>query len=163
MNRRNFLSSAVAVGALATLSRLPIAAVARQEVRNHDGAKGTNKGVKKMIKTDAEWKRILTPTQYEVTRHQGTEAPYSSPLNSNHEHGVFECICCELPLFSSEANLIPAPVGRVSGRPFPGRTCRKKRITLSVWHERKWSAPVVMLTSDTFLMMAESPPDCATA
>ncbi len=102
MNRRYFLSSALAVGTVAALSRLPIKA-AQQQSRNHNGVKGINKGVKKMTKTNVEWKQILTPQQYDVTRNQGTEAPYSSPLNSNHEHGVFECVCCQLPLFNSEA------------------------------------------------------------
>ncbi len=102
MNRRYFLSSAIAVGTLAAFSRLPIGAANVQKSKNHDGAKGINKGVKKMTKTDAEWKRLLTSEQYEVTRHQGTEAPYSSPLNSNHEAGIFECVSCGLPLFSSE-------------------------------------------------------------
>jgi len=56
-----------------------------------------------VIKTDAEWKSILTPEQYYVTRKKGTEAPYSSPLNENHDRGVFECVGCGLPLFSSKA------------------------------------------------------------
>lgn len=56
-----------------------------------------------MTKTDAEWKSILTPEQYHVTRKKGTEAPYSSPLNENHDRGVFECVACALPLFSSKA------------------------------------------------------------
>ena len=48
-------------------------------------------------------KEILTPEQYQVTRRKGTEAPYSSPLNDIHDQGVFECVACELPLFSSKA------------------------------------------------------------
>jgi methionine-R-sulfoxide reductase len=56
----------------------------------------------KIVKTDAEWKRILTPKQYEVTRKGGTEAPYSSALNNNKKKGVFACVCCSLPLFNSE-------------------------------------------------------------
>ncbi|CAN5876615.1 hypothetical protein BH18ACI4_BH18ACI4_04630 [soil metagenome] len=56
-----------------------------------------------MTKTEAEWKSILTPEQYYVTRKKGTEAPYSSPLNENHDPGVFECVACGLPLFSSKA------------------------------------------------------------
>jgi peptide-methionine (R)-S-oxide reductase len=55
----------------------------------------------KVIKTDAEWKQLLTPEQYYVTRQKGTEAPYSSPLNDIHEKGTFECVSCSLPLFSS--------------------------------------------------------------
>jgi peptide-methionine (R)-S-oxide reductase len=59
--------------------------------------------VKKVVKTEAEWKSILTPEQFYVTRKKGTEAPFSSPLNENHERGVFECVACGLPLFSSKA------------------------------------------------------------
>jgi peptide-methionine (R)-S-oxide reductase len=59
--------------------------------------------VKKVVKTEAEWKSILTPEQFYVTRKKGTEAPFSSPLNENHEPGVFECVACGLPLFSSKA------------------------------------------------------------
>jgi methionine-R-sulfoxide reductase len=61
-----------------------------------------SKGIKKMSKTDAEWKRILTPEQYYVARQKGTEAPYSSSLTDIHEQGIFECVCCALPLFSSK-------------------------------------------------------------
>jgi len=56
---------------------------------------------KKIMKSDEEWKRILSPEQYYITRQAGTEAPYSSPLLNVHERGTFECVCCDLPLFSS--------------------------------------------------------------
>ena len=95
MNRRSFISSGIALGAFAALNRLPVAS----------GANGARSGqdapIKKVVKTDEEWKRILTPEQYNVARQKGTEAPYSSPLNDVHDEGVFECVCCELPLFSS--------------------------------------------------------------
>jgi len=54
-------------------------------------------------KSDDEWKRILTPAQYDVLRQHGTERPYSSPLNNEHRKGTFACAGCDLPLFSSEA------------------------------------------------------------
>ena len=100
MNRRYFLSSFIAVGAFAALSQWPIVSSSFLQDGNKDSA--DSKGVKKVIKTDAEWKRILTPEQYQVTRQKGTEAPYSSPLNDIHEQGIFECVACELPLFSSK-------------------------------------------------------------
>ena len=101
MNRRLFLSSSIALGGLAALSRLPLVSATFFQ---HPNSKGTGaKGIRKVIKTDAEWKQILTPEQYHVARRKGTEAPYSSPLNEIHEQGVFECIACELPLFSSKA------------------------------------------------------------
>ncbi len=108
MNRRYFLSSAIALGAAAALSRLSIEATTLlQEGNNAQESfkklKPTgSKGIKKVTKTDEEWKRILTPEQYSVTRKRGTEAPYSSPLNDNHEQGNFECVGCGLPLFSSK-------------------------------------------------------------
>jgi peptide-methionine (R)-S-oxide reductase len=57
---------------------------------------------KKVVKTDAEWKRILTAEQYKVARRAGTEVPYSTPLNDIKDKGVFACVCCSLPVFSSE-------------------------------------------------------------
>jgi peptide-methionine (R)-S-oxide reductase len=51
--------------------------------------------------SDAEWRRRLTPEQYGVLRQEGTEAPYSSPLNDEHRAGVFACAGCGLDLFSS--------------------------------------------------------------
>jgi peptide-methionine (R)-S-oxide reductase len=105
MNRRYFLSSSIVLGAFAALSRLPVAAASLFHDPNSskdahgDGLK--SKGIKKVIKTDAEWKSLLTPEQYNVMRQKGTEAPYSSPLNDIHEPGTFACAGCELPLFSS--------------------------------------------------------------
>lgn len=99
MNRRYFLSSAVAMGTFAALSRMPVVSGSIWQDGNHRNSKG----IKKVVKTNEEWKRILTPEQYNVTRQAGTEAPFSSPLNDIHERGVFECVACALPLFSSKA------------------------------------------------------------
>ena len=51
--------------------------------------------------TDAEWRQLLTPQQYDVLRQAGTETPFSSPLNDEHRPGVFGCAGCALDLFSS--------------------------------------------------------------
>jgi peptide-methionine (R)-S-oxide reductase len=71
-------------------------------VQNKDPAKPDDVPLKKIKKSDQEWKRILSPEQYYITRQAGTEAPYSSPLLNVHESGIFECVCCDLPLFSSK-------------------------------------------------------------
>jgi peptide-methionine (R)-S-oxide reductase len=101
MNRRSFLSSSIALSALVTFSRLPVVGHSVAQAANRNQA--SDKGIKKVIKTDAEWKRILTSDQYDVTRKKGTEPPFTSPLNHIHQQGIFECVCCGLPLFSSKA------------------------------------------------------------
>jgi peptide methionine sulfoxide reductase msrA/msrB len=55
----------------------------------------------RVIKSDKEWKKILTPQQYYITREQGTERPFSSELNYVKGDGVFFCVSCKNPLFSS--------------------------------------------------------------
>jgi peptide-methionine (R)-S-oxide reductase len=54
-----------------------------------------------VVKTDAEWKKILTPLQYDVTRNAGTERAYTGNTWNNHETGTYYCVCCAQPLFSS--------------------------------------------------------------
>jgi len=53
-------------------------------------------------KSDAEWKKQLSPAAYNVLRHQDTEAPFTSPLNKEHRKGIFACAGCALELFSSD-------------------------------------------------------------
>ncbi len=67
---------------------------------------GERKGVvlvSMIQKTDAEWKAQLSPASYQVTRHKGTEVPFTGANLNVHDKGVFRCICCDTALFSSEA------------------------------------------------------------
>lgn len=101
MNRRYFIKSGATLGAAALLFKLPLVAATAQ--KRSTGGSDSASAIKKISKSDEEWKRLLTPEQYRVTRQKGTEAPYSSPLNKVYAKGVFECVCCALPLFGSQA------------------------------------------------------------
>jgi len=57
--------------------------------------------VEKIEKSDAEWKKLLTKKQYEITTRKGTEAPGSCPFNEIHESGIFQCVRCGTDLFRS--------------------------------------------------------------
>jgi peptide-methionine (R)-S-oxide reductase len=56
----------------------------------------------KIAKTDAEWKQLLTPEQYRVAREKGTETAFRNAYWNNHEKGVYVCVACGQPLFSSD-------------------------------------------------------------
>jgi peptide-methionine (R)-S-oxide reductase len=83
MNRRNLLLCA---SAAATLAALRPARATTYEITH----------------TDAEWRNLLTPAQYNILRQAGTEPPFSSPLLNDHRTGTFNCAGCALPLFSSK-------------------------------------------------------------
>ncbi len=55
-----------------------------------------------VARTEAEWKQLLTPAEFNVLRQEGTERAFTSPLNDEKRAGVFACAGCALPLFSSQ-------------------------------------------------------------
>ncbi|MEO8110407.1 MAG: peptide-methionine (R)-S-oxide reductase MsrB [Ginsengibacter sp.] len=54
------------------------------------------------MKTDAEWKKQLTPIQYDVTRNEGTEPAFTGKYWDNHEQGIYKCVDCGQEVFSSQ-------------------------------------------------------------
>ena len=57
--------------------------------------------VQRVTKTDAQWREQLTPEQFQIARGKGTERPFCGTLLDNKRQGVYACVCCRLPLFSS--------------------------------------------------------------
>ena len=58
--------------------------------------------IKKIEKTDAEWRELLTPEQYYITRQKGTEPAFSGALYKNHADGAYRCVACDVELFRSD-------------------------------------------------------------
>ena len=73
-----------------------------------------------VVKSDAEWRKILSPEAYDVLRQQGTEAPFTSPLLNEHRKGVFSCAGCALALFSSDTKFDSGTGWPSFWKPLPG-------------------------------------------
>ena len=56
----------------------------------------------KVQRTEEEWRALLTPEQYHITRQKGTEPAFSGALYRNHQDGVYHCVACDAPLFRSD-------------------------------------------------------------
>jgi peptide-methionine (R)-S-oxide reductase len=64
--------------------------------------KSTTRSQPEIVKSDTEWRRQLTPEQYYVTRQHATERAFTHPYYSEKRPGMYHCVCCGAPLFSSE-------------------------------------------------------------
>ena len=114
--RRSFLTAAAAAGAAFLLSsrrRFGFALAEAPSPRDTSGpvtivefapdGKPTGKQtVARVTKPDAEWKQQLSPLSFDVTRHEGTERPFTHNMLDIHDAGLFRCICCDTALFSSD-------------------------------------------------------------
>lgn len=56
----------------------------------------------KVTKSDAEWRAMLDPMEYQVTRHAATERAFTGKFWDHQEHGIYTCVCCDTPLFRSD-------------------------------------------------------------
>jgi peptide-methionine (R)-S-oxide reductase len=65
------------------------------------GARKEKISVLTIVKSDAEWRKQLSADSYEITRHEGTERPYTNENPNNHAKGIFRCICCDTALFDA--------------------------------------------------------------
>lgn len=106
IDRRSFLSAAAFGGVLSARgpakSKVPAVPGQVRIVEFTDS--GKRKGTvttEKVVKTDEEWKRQLTPEQYAVARKAGTERAFTGKYYNHHEKGVYRCVCCGNALFDS--------------------------------------------------------------
>lgn len=110
-SRRRFMFDALAAcgvvgvvgrGAAATLLSAPKRS-ATVSIENFSAA-GTSLGkveLPRIVKTEDEWRKLLSPLAYHVTREQGTELAFSGEYDQNHADGLYRCICCDTALYDS--------------------------------------------------------------
>jgi peptide-methionine (R)-S-oxide reductase len=92
MRRRHFV---YALGGLAATSAILSRVSATGAIQTM-----TDQG--KIERSDEEWRRLLSEEQYQVLRKEGTEPPWTSPLNDEKRRGIYVCAGCEQPLFTSD-------------------------------------------------------------
>ncbi len=103
LTRRKFLRrlflGAIGIGSLSLLSnRL----AAQNNTEDESSKTMSNETIEKIELSDKEWKERLTPEQYDVLRKEGTERPFTSPLDKQYDDGTYVCAGCDLPLFESD-------------------------------------------------------------
>ena len=81
----------------------PVAPMVEVRLLDAAGNLGPKTAVPKVIKTDAEWQQQLTPEQYKIARAKGTEPAFCGLLLDEKKPGAYYCVCCNLPLFSSDS------------------------------------------------------------
>ena len=111
MNRRFFLTRIAAP--LAGAAALPASAAAPGAAND------------KIVKTADEWRKTLTKEQFYILREEGTERPFSSPLNNEKRKGTFVCAGCELPLFKSDTKYDSGTGWPSFWAPIPGAVATK--------------------------------------
>jgi peptide-methionine (R)-S-oxide reductase len=110
-SRRGFLLGALATPLVAACARAADEDAGKASLQaanvtiENFSAAGTSLGktsVPRVVKTDDEWQKLLSPESYVVTRRAGTERPFSGKYNANHADGLYGCICCDTVLFDSK-------------------------------------------------------------
>lgn len=91
MNRRQFITTCLGLVSLPLIASRTLGADMKMSMT-----------IEKIVKSDAEWKKLLTAAQYDILRREGTEPPFASPLNDEKRQGQYVCTGCDLPLFTSD-------------------------------------------------------------
>ena len=103
MSRRQFVVVGAAAALLGRRSLLSLPADVEIVEFSDKGDRLRAVKVPMIVKSDAEWRRQLTPLAFEVARGRGTERAFSGAYWDLHDKGIFRCLCCDTALFSSAA------------------------------------------------------------
>jgi len=110
--------------------------------------------VERIEKSEAEWKKLLTQKQYEITAKKGTEAPGTCPFDNVHEPGIFRCVRCGTDLFRSSTKFESGTGWPSFYEPVSPLMWWSSLTEVWEWCGQNCSAPGVAPTSAMFLMMA---------
>jgi peptide-methionine (R)-S-oxide reductase len=119
MNRRHFLSRTLVAAAGVAALRQPMLADAQ-------GPAATGAKIDKVVKTEDEWRKLLTPEQFAVLRKEGTERPWTSALNAEKRAGTFICAACHQPLFASRTKYDSGTGWPSFFQPLPGALATRR-------------------------------------
>ena len=120
INRRVFLLAGSAFAAVPIIQSLtPLARAAGGESFE-------------IVRSDEEWRAVLTDDQYRILRHEDTERPFTSALNHEKRKGLFQCAGCALPLYSSEAKYDSGTGWPSFWQSLPGAVATREDTSLSM-------------------------------
>ena len=120
MNRQNIISILIIAGILAVIflaafAEKPLSSMVQKRKYPPTQKDSTmkpiaeylkdvyKKGMPKVVKTEAEWKKLLSPETYVIARQAGTERAFCGAFYDHKKEGIYLCVCCDLPLFASNA------------------------------------------------------------
>jgi peptide-methionine (R)-S-oxide reductase len=149
--RRSFIigaaSAAVGAAVFSMMARKPVSVAAANQpegdvtiVQFSDAGKRLQKvHVPRVVKTDEEWRKQLSPNAYDITRHADTEFAFSGQYWNLHDKGLFRCICCDNALFTSDTKFDSgtgwpsfwAPIAKENVREISDRTLGMERTAVS--------------------------------
>jgi len=129
-----------------------------------DAGKPTGKvNIPKVVRPDAEWKQKLAPVSFDVTRHEGTERPYTGSTWNNHDHGFYRCICCDNAVFSSDTKFESGTGWPSFWQPIAKENIVEIRDMSLGWNALRFPAASATLILAMFSMTALDQPVCVTA
>ena len=114
-----------------------------------------------IIKSDEEWRKLLSRSAYDITRKADTEMAFTGAYWNLHEKGLFRCICCDTALFSSETKFDSGTGWPSFWAPSPKRISRNSPIVVGGWSGRRFPAAGATLIWVMCLTTGRGPPDFA--
>jgi len=147
-SRRAILGRVIALAVLAPAAGLPLPGNTAElvEIESFD-AKGKSLGrnrVTKVVRSEAEWRRVLPSEAFEITRHAETETAFTGAYWNLHKDGYSAAFVAQRRFSTRAPNSIREPVGRASRARFPAATSSKSRMAASECSARRFPASAVM-------------------